>query len=68
MKYRVLTEVSSFDDGRSLLVETDSLSDAMRECAEWAEYDDIFVWVENASREMICCVDGYGEAVEILEN
>ena len=31
MKYQVMTEVSSFDDGRPLLFETNSLAEAQRE-------------------------------------
>ena len=62
MKYRVMTEVSSFDDGRPLLHETNSLIEARKECREWAEYDDIFVWVEDEDGDPIYSIDGYLEA------
>jgi hypothetical protein len=62
MKYKVMTEVSSFDDGRPLLHETNSLREARKECREWAEYDDIFVWVEDEEGNPIYSIDGYLEA------
>jgi hypothetical protein len=61
MKYQVMTEVSSFDDGRPLLFETNSLAEAKRECREWAEWDDIHVWVESSGKQ-VYSIDGYREA------
>jgi hypothetical protein len=58
MKYRVLTAVSSFDDGRPLLHETDDFREACRECREWADYDDIRVWVEDTSGRIVYSRDG----------
>lgn len=63
MKYQVMTEVSSFDDGRPLLFATNSLAEAKRECREWAEYDDIYVWVEK-DHKCVYSIDGYLEAAK----
>jgi hypothetical protein len=63
MKYKVMTEVSSFEDGRPLLHETTSLKVARKECREWAEWDDIFVWVEDEDGDIIYSIDGYAEAM-----
>lgn len=49
--YRVVTEVSSLDDaktmddGRQILFETNNFQTARKECIEWAAYDDILVEV-----------------------
>lgn len=67
MKYRVMTVVSSLEDGRPLLHETNSLDEAKRECAEWALEDDILVWVLDEDDQTIFEVDGYTEALDILE-
>jgi hypothetical protein len=50
---------------------TEDLEVAKRECAEWAEYDDILVVVQDSmlpgqNYEEIYRVDGYSEAVAIL--
>lgn len=63
MKYQVMTEVSSFNDGRPLLHVTNSLAEAKRECREWAEYDDIYVWVEK-DHKCVYSIDGYLEAAK----
>ena len=63
MKYQVMTEVSSFDDGRGLLHVTNSLAEAKRECREWAEWDDIYVWVEK-DHKCVYSIDGYLEAAK----
>lgn len=65
-QYRVMTKVSSFPDGRPLLHECDDLEEAQRECVEWAEYDDITVWVLDDCGETVYQVDGYAEATAIL--
>jgi len=52
-RYRVLTAVSSFEDGRSLLHETDSLRTAQRECREWSDWDDVLVWVEDINGQRV---------------
>jgi hypothetical protein len=57
-KYRVMTEVSSFEDGRPLLYETGNIKDARRECREWAEWDDVFVWVEDEDGDIVYSRDG----------
>lgn len=52
-KYRVLTDVSSFPDGRPLLHETNSLRTAQKEAREWANFDQIFVWVKDTEDKII---------------
>jgi hypothetical protein len=58
MNYKVMTEVSSFEDGRPLLHETDDIKAARRECREWAEWDDIFVWVEDRDGKVVYSKNG----------
>ena len=64
--YWVKTEVSSFDDGRSLLATCETLEAAMQECAEWAEWDDVRVWVEDQHGGIVYEVEGFAHASEIL--
>ena len=64
--FYVKTEVSSFEDARSLLATCHTLEDAMQECAEWAEYDDVRVWVEDQHGGIVYEVEGFAHASEIL--
>jgi len=50
---------------------TENLVEAQRECAEWAEHDDMLVAVQDSmgpgqDYEIIYRVNGYAEAVDIL--
>lgn len=50
---------------------TENLEEAKRECAEWAEHDDMLVVVQDSmglgqDYEIIYRVNGYAEAVDIL--
>jgi len=63
--YLVITEFNQ------VVHSTEDLEVAKRECAEWAEYDDILVVVQDSmlpgqNYEEIYRVDGYSEAVTIL--
>jgi hypothetical protein len=63
--YLVITEFNQ------VVHSTEDLEVAKRECAEWAEYDDILVVVQDSmlpgqNYEEIYRVDGYSEAVAIL--
>ena len=64
--YWVKTEESSFEDGRSLLATCETLDEAMQECAEWAEADDVRVWVEDQHGGIVYEVEGYLHATELL--
>lgn len=63
--YLVITE---FDQ---IVHSTQDLEEAKRECAEWAEHDDILVVVMDSQQsgepyKEVYRVDGYAEAVDIL--
>lgn len=63
--YLVITELNQ------IVHSTEDLEEAKRECAEWAEWDDILVIVQDSQGpgqdyKEIYRVDGYGEAVDIL--
>jgi hypothetical protein len=61
--YLVMTEFNQ------IVHSTEDLEEAKRECAEWAEWDDIWVGVYDSqakSYELIYQVEGYSEAVDIL--
>jgi hypothetical protein len=64
--YYVKTQVSSFPDGRSLLATHESLDAAIQDCAEWAEYDDVRVWVEDQHGGIVHEFEGYADATEFL--
>ena len=54
-----------------ILHSTEHLEEARRECAEWAEHDDMLVVVQDSmgpgqDYEIIYRVDGYAEAQDIL--
>ncbi len=63
--YLVITEFNQ------IVHSTEDLDEAKRECAEWAEWDDILVVVQDSQGlgqdyKEIYRVDGYSQAVEIL--
>ena len=63
--YLVITEFNQ------IVHSTEDLEAAKRECAEWAEYDDILVVVQDSQGsgepyKEVYRVDGYSEAVDIL--
>lgn len=63
--YLVVTEFNQ------IVHSTENLEEAKRECAEWAEYDDILVVVQDSQESgepyrEVYRVDGYSEAVDIL--
>ena len=63
--YLVVTEFNQ------IVHSTTDLAEAQRECAEWAEYDDILVVVQDSQSpgqpyKEVYRVDGYSEAVDIL--
>lgn len=63
--YLVMTEFNQ------IVHSTEDLEEAKRECAEWAEWDDICVSVYDSmglheDYKKIYTVDGYSEAVDIL--
>ena len=68
--YRVVTEVSSLDDaktmddGRQILFETNNFQRARKECIEWAAYDDILVQVLRPWGAVKFSCDGYREAFD----
>ncbi len=63
--YLVMTE---FDQ---IVHSTEDLEEAKRECAEWAEHDDMLVVVMDSQEtgqpyKEVYRVDGYAQAVDIL--
>ncbi len=63
--YLVITE---FQD---VVHSTEDLEEAKRECAEWAEHDDMLVVVMDSQEsgqpyKEVYRVDGYSQAVDIL--
>jgi hypothetical protein len=70
MKYRVVTEVSSMEDaeldhrGRQILFETDDFQQALKECVEWSDWDDIKVLIINQANKTLFVCSGAGEAWE----
>ena len=63
--YLVITEFNQ------IVHSTEDLEEAKQECAEWAEWDDILVVVQDSmlpgqNYEEIYRVDGYAAAVDIL--
>jgi hypothetical protein len=69
-KYRVVTEVSSLEEGavmedsRQILFETNNYQLARRECIEWAAYDDILVEVLGPWGAVKFSCDGAREAYD----
>jgi len=63
--YLVVTEFNQ------IVHSTEDLAEAERECAEWAEWDDILVVVQDSQAQgqpykEVYRVDGYSQAVDIL--
>lgn len=63
--YLVVTEFNQ------IVHSTEDLEEAKKQCAEWAEWDDCLVVVQDSQGpgqdyKIIYRVDGYSESVEIL--
>jgi hypothetical protein len=60
--------ITEFED---VVHSTEDLEEAKRECAEWAEHDDMLVVVMDSQEsgqpyKEVYRVDGYSQAVDIL--